>query len=133
VLFIRCHPGIAVLPNAQPGRGGIAHRLGPLGQGRWEVPMDCGPRQRIVGPIWKRIFGCTRRELEPASLTDALVATGSIEPSRCTVDQFSPEARCLRMLSPHPNRAQSYRVSAFYTRDLLVYYFVCDAHGGPKT
>ena len=30
-----------VLPNAQPDRGGIAHRLRPLGQGR-EVPMGCG-------------------------------------------------------------------------------------------
>ena len=35
-----------VLPNAQPDRGGIAHRLRPLGQGR-EVPMGCGRRRML--------------------------------------------------------------------------------------
>jgi hypothetical protein len=33
-----------VLPKAQPDRGGIAHRLRSLGQGR-EVPMRCGRRR----------------------------------------------------------------------------------------
>ena len=43
---LRCsHPlSPRVLPNAQPDRGGIAHRLRPLGQGR-EVSMGCGRRR----------------------------------------------------------------------------------------
>src|SRR5208282_4350062 len=76
------------------------------------------PRQRIVGPIWKRIFGFTRRDLESATLADAVVATGSTQPSRCTVDRFPPEEQCLYAIARHPNRAQSYRVSALYPRPI---------------
>jgi hypothetical protein len=39
-----------VLPNAQSDRGGIAHRLRPLGQGR-EVPMGCRPAEDVVNVL----------------------------------------------------------------------------------
>jgi hypothetical protein len=64
-----------VLPNAQSDRGGIAHRLRPLGQGR-EVPMGCGRRRissmcSITGVV-RRLFWRDRPSPLTMSISDHL-------------------------------------------------------------
>ena len=80
-----------------------------------------------VRPLGALDEACTRRDFESASLADAVAATGSTEPSRCTVEGFPPAEQCIYAI-PGTSTAPKAIESALCTRDLLT----DDAHGEAK-
>ena len=80
-----------------------------------------------VRPLGALDEACTRRDLESASLADAVAATGSTEPSRCTVEGFPPAEQCIYAIPGTPTAPKAIE-SALCTRDLLT----DDAHGEAK-